>query len=291
MKMHRLPTWREMHRDTSPEIERMQFEFYRSAPGWRKLHLVAQLHRMSRTLAMSGIRHRHPEATEEEIRRRFANIVFGVEFAERVRAHLPAHRSVMTQSIPNEVLQVVIEVLERLEAPYLVGGSLASIVHGEIRNTLDADLVVDLQPEHVGPFLEALRDQFYIEPRAVLEAMERRSSFNLIHLETMFKVDIFLPKDREWDRLQLQRRRPAQMAEDSEQTAWFASPEDIVLAKLEWLRLGGGVSERQWRDVLGVLKTQGDRMDEAYLRTWAAELNVTDLLEQALAEARKSDDR
>jgi hypothetical protein len=105
----------------------------------------------------------------------------------------------------------------------------------------------------------------------------------MIHLGTMFKVDIFLPKSRMFDQMQLERRGRGVLL--AERTAWVASAEDTVLAKLEWFRLGGEVSERQWRDVLGVLKTQGDRIDATYLRTWAVELGVSDLMEKALIEA------
>ena len=75
------------------------------------------------------------------------------------------------------------------------------------------------------------------------------------------------------------------IATDPERTAYVATAEDTILAKLEWYRMGGGVSERQWRDVLGVMKVQADRLDLAYLRQWADQLNVSDLLERALTEA------
>ncbi len=186
-----------------------------------------------------------------------------------------------------EVTLLVTTVLEEMGVPYLVGGSLASITHGMVRNTVDADLVADIQPEQIGPFVQALQDEFYVDPLSIADAIQHRSSFNLIHLDTMFKVDLFLPKDRSFDRVQLERRGREVIVEDPERTAWVASAEDIILAKLEWFRMGGEVSERQWRDVLGVLKTQGERIDVEYLHKWAAELNVSDLLEQALIEATR----
>ncbi len=84
MKMRRLPTWREMHMDTSPEIEEMQFAFYRDAPAWKKLAMMSQLYSMARTLAMSGLKRRYPEATPEELRRHLADILLGPDLAERV---------------------------------------------------------------------------------------------------------------------------------------------------------------------------------------------------------------
>ncbi len=179
---------------------------------------------------------------------------------------------------------LVTDTLDALGVPYAIGGSLATIFHGIPRTTIDADLVADLQPEHISPFVRALRDEFHVDPLAIVDAMQRRSSFNLIHKRAMFKVDVFLPKERAFDRMQLQRRGREVVLDEPERTAWVTSAEDIILAKLEWFRMGGEVSERQWRDVLGVMKTQGALLDAAYLRHWAAELKVSDLLARAFRE-------
>ena len=179
----------------------------------------------------------------------------------------------------------VAESLEQLGVRYLIGGSIASTTHGIMRSTLDVDLLADLRPEHIPPLVEALSGTFYLDVQAIQEALARRSSFNLIHLETMFKVDIFLTHGRAFDQSQMERRRLQILTPDPERAAYLASAEDIILAKLDWYRQGGEVSERQWRDVLGVLTVQAGRLDLAYLRRWAAELAVSDLLERALEEA------
>lgn len=154
-------------------------------------------------------------------------------------------------SEPIAVTLIVIQALEKLGVPYLIGGSLASAVHGVVRATLDADLVADLHLEHAELLAQALDDAFYVDIEAICDAIRCRSSFNVIHLETMFKVDVFVPKQRPFDQMQFERRVEQGVATDPERTAYIASVEDTILAKLEWYRLGGEVSERQWRDVLG----------------------------------------
>ncbi len=172
--------------------------------------------------------------------------------------------------------------LKELNIPYVIGGSWASTLHGIARMTLDSDIVADIQPVHIRALVNALQTDFYISADAIVDAIEHRASFNLIHLESIFKVDIFLPKQRDFDRNQLANRQPQTVSVEPERTAYFASAEDTILAKLEWFRLGGETSERQWQDVLGILAVQDNRLDYQYLRYQAALLNVDDLLERAL---------
>ena len=181
---------------------------------------------------------------------------------------------------PLKVALLVVEVFEALTVPYFIGGSFASAWHGIARATLDSDIVADLHPEHVEAFVQALEDVFYLDKTAVREAVERSGSFNLIHLDTMFKVDVFVAKQRPFDRAQLQNATEQIVAEDPIRTAYIASAEDTILAKLEWYRLGGEVSERQWRDVLGVASLQYESLDWRYMTDHAVTLHVSDLLER-----------
>ena len=183
------------------------------------------------------------------------------------------------------VTTTVADALEALGVLYAIGGSFASALHGVMRATMDADLVADMRQEHVAPFVQALGEAFYADAEMMREAIGQHKSFNLIHLDTMFKVDVFVARPRDFDRAQLARRQLHLLAEDPERRAYVASAEDTVLAKLEWYWLGGQASDRQWRDALGVLKVQGQRLDLAYMRHMAAGLGVQDLLERALEES------
>jgi hypothetical protein len=180
---------------------------------------------------------------------------------------------------------LVTDLLEKMGISYAVGGSMSSSVHGMMRSTMDVDIVADLRLEHIAEFVAALSGAFFADDEMMRDAINHRSSFNLIHLETAYKVDIFIPKQREFDRMQLKRRMPSQITSNPEKYIYVTSPEDIILSKLEWYRMGGEVSDRQWRDILGVLKTKAEQLDSEYLRHWAKILKVEDLLDRVITES------
>lgn len=155
-----------------------------------------------------------------------------------------------------------------------------------VRTTQDADIIAEMRLEHLPLFLSALQEEFYMDEEMIIHAIQNNASFNIIHRESMFKVDVFIPRPRPFLQSQLARAQPQTFEFESKLSAKFASPEDTILAKLEWYRWGGEVSERQWRDILGVLKTCAGKLDMEYLRKWADELNISDLLERSLIEAR-----
>lgn len=188
-------------------------------------------------------------------------------------------------SDPLRVLLRVAGLLDEIGVPYLVGGSMASSMLGEPRSTVDIDLAVHLRGADVGRLVSALQPEFYVDEEVARRAVERRTSFNAIHQPTVLKVDFFVLGDAPFDRAQLERRRLSPVLEAHEQRVFISSAEDLILRKLDWYRLGGGVSDRQWRDVLGILKVQAGRLELPYLQRWAAELGLAALLERALGEA------
>ncbi len=192
----------------------------------------------------------------------------------------------MSRPVLVEALEPVARALESLGARYFVGGSLASSARGLARASLDVDLIADLRPDQAPGLAALLSPHYYLSEEAIQEAIAHRSSFNVVHLATMMKVDVFISRGRSWDREALARARNVSL-EDGAEGSYFpvASTEDIVLAKLEWYRLGAERSERQWSDVIGVLRTSGEAIDRPYLERHARALGVSDLLTKALEEA------
>jgi hypothetical protein len=191
--------------------------------------------------------------------------------------------------VTDEFIEVTLRVAAALEASgatYLVGGSLASSAWGKPRSTFDVDLVVDMSEAQVAPFVAALEEGFYADPEAIRHAAAAHASTNLIHEATGIKVDLFFPPDAPLAREQMSRRRRLSVGGEPERFLYVYAPEDILLQKLRWYRLGNEVSGRQWSDVLGILAVQGSALDRSYLKRWAAVEGLSDLLERALRDAR-----
>ena len=184
-----------------------------------------------------------------------------------------------------EATRQVIAVLDALEIPYCLGGSLASSIHGIPRATIDGDIVTQPALRHCRPLADALSARFVVSLEAVVRAVHDEGCFNAIHRENLSKVDVFISKSGGWHQSQMRRRQLAPLGADENDRVFVASPEDTILAKLDWYRLGGGVSDRQWGDVTGVMKVQATNLDRDYLHHWAGELGLTDLLQRALEES------
>ena len=183
------------------------------------------------------------------------------------------------------ITMLVTGVYERLGVSYLAGGSLASSLHGIPRATQDVDIVAEMTDAHVPAFVAALRGTFYLDEEAMRAAIRRRSSFNVIHLGSYFKADIFIPNGDEASRLEMERRQRFTLGGDPPRELIVASAEDTVAQKLFWFTLGDRVSDRQWSDAIGVLKVAADDLDFDYLHHVCALLGVENLLERARGEA------
>ena len=190
----------------------------------------------------------------------------------------------MTASDIEVALAPVVDALEAVGATYHVGGSVASSAYGVSRSTLDVDIVTDLRIAQVAEFVHRLQDAYYLDEDAIRDAVRGRASFNVIHLGNMFKVDVFVLKERPFEQAAFTRRRVDTFTTEPNARSYFlATPEDTLLHKLHWFRLGGEVSDRQWGDIRGLLQVQFGALDMDHVHHWAAELGVADLLERAIA--------
>ena len=192
----------------------------------------------------------------------------------------------MSLSDPLKVVKKVTDVFQELGIRYLVGGSLASSLHGIPRATQDVDVVAEIAEKHIAPLEKKLSPGFYFDVKMAGEAIERRSSFNIIDKEDLFKIDIFVQGLDDLSALEMDRRVMYQLADSNGQSIYVCSPEDIIAHKLYWFKLGEGVSERQWNDAANVIKVQGKRLDLDYCRRVCRARGILGLLEKALKEAK-----
>lgn len=179
----------------------------------------------------------------------------------------------------------VAKAIESVGGEYFVGGSVASSLQGEPRATNDIDIVLTLPLGRISAFAAALGERYEVDLDMLRDALLHGGSCNVFFLPTVMKVDLFAVGPSAYDEVEFARRQRVLVRESGE-TLFVKSPEDTVLRKLLWYREGGGVSEKQWRDVVEVLRVSGDQMDFAYVHSWAARLGLEPLLERARNDAR-----
>lgn len=177
------------------------------------------------------------------------------------------------------------EILQQTGVRHTIGGSIAASFAGEPRSTIDIDFVVALRHDHVSPLVAALTPEFYVAAEALHRAIDSVGTANLIHEDSQIKVDFFIAGGTPLDDQQLTRRQRVEVRPG--QVIYIHPPEDILLQKLRWYRKGGGVSDRQWRDIIAILRAQGDRLDREYLSANAPAIDVAPLLDRALRDASR----
>jgi hypothetical protein len=189
-------------------------------------------------------------------------------------------------SSPLQVVIFVIGILDELGVRYHLGGSFASAIHGVPRQTMDADLVIDLDSRTVNNLVTKMREAFYVDLDVAAEAVSKRASFNAIHLDSGFKVDFFVKGDSDFDQVEFERAVSCQIVDDPPFSVYVKSAEDTILRKLLWFRDGGEVSDRQWSDVLGILLAIDD-LDMDFIGRWTAKMGLQNLWIRALNEVER----
>jgi hypothetical protein len=259
--------------DTTLEAARVQNAIYQRMAPERRLALAFQMTASARALSEAGIRHRHPEYTDRQLKLALIRLTLGEELFRQVNPR--GGERGMTQ---DEFL--VADQLEAAGVPFVVAGSQSSTFHGQPRTTNGVDLVIDPTPAQLERFLALLEGRCYVSPDAAREALARRSMFNVIDFDAGWKADLIIRKDRPFSVEELRRRQTRTL---HGKPLPIATAEDVILTKLEWNRITP--SERQLRDTLNVATAQWPTLDRDYLRKWAAQLGVSEPLEELLRDA------
>jgi hypothetical protein len=271
--------------DTSIDAEMYLFGRLKALTLIQKAEKISSWTKGCLELCLIGLQQRHPNASLWKLRYEFAKAILKYNFSDLIYKNISEYDQPLMLTDPISLALDIAAVFNSLDIPYLVGGSVASTLMGEPRATEDVDVVADLEIEKLIPLLQALQPRFYVSEDAVRDAIRFKRSFNLIDNDSLGKIDVFVLKDNAFPQIEFQRRRSQLVRQNPDQMLVLPTPEDIILQKLVWYRMTKNESQRQWRDVLGVLKIQGDRLDFGYLQKWAGELSLSDLLETACTES------
>ncbi len=186
-----------------------------------------------------------------------------------------------------EVFTDLFSLLDQLGIPYVVGGSFASGSWGNPRQTNDLDIAIKIQPSQVEPLIEGLKDRYMVSRNEIIDALtssETYRSFQLLHFEQTFKIDVFIPLPSEFVEEEFARSRRIEFLPGV--SANCSAPECIVIQKLRWFELGNRVSDRQWNDIVQVLEVQKGLLDEGFLDKWTKHFGLFDLLQSARGQVR-----
>jgi hypothetical protein len=270
--------------DTPNEIEELQAEIYRTLPECRRLALIDSMYRGGRELADAGLLLRKPDATPRECLENWVRMTVPPEMVtDALEVVVDSADSALREvhDFANKLAGIGMEVV--------LGGSVAASMYANPRYTQDADVSVRAFPGREQELVKCLEDEYLVSLVAVRSAVAKRRTFNALNKKTSFKIDVFVPADRPFDQAAFARKRLVAPQFPADAPLFVYSPEDVVLHKLAWFRLGNEVATQQLKDVAGVLRVQRPTLDVPYLRQWADELGVADLLESCLAEVNGPD--
>jgi hypothetical protein len=293
------PGYRSQAADTNVDADIYLFARLRQLALKQRIEIAIAHNRGVRKLCLAGIKSRHRGASLEEIRLQFARAVLSEKFHPGFQpqgggsvAGTETDPGKLKNSFCDETMWIqdsitlaseLHQILESVNIPYYVSGGVASSIHGEPRSTRDLDLVIEIQRDQINLLVTTLEAAGYYCPAGAVEDLQqgRERMLNITHTETIANADLYVTDTSAFAALQMARRRLLDV--EGMPNFWLISPEDLLLQKLVWGR--GSQSEKQWRDVLGILKLQADFLDYGYLTEWAENLGLVDLISQAFTEA------
>lgn len=275
--------------DTSQEIEKIHVSLLQKMSVAKRIALVRSLSQTVIELSRKAILTNDPCIENKQAYLDYLSFHYNLSFINQQKffeSFIKKDFSPMSQPDILLALIPVISVFKELGVSYYIGGSIASSAYGFPRTTIDVDVITNLYRKQAKPLAEKLKDSYYADEKMISDAIARNSCFNLIHFDTVLKIDIFVKKNRPYDEEIFHRILLNKLSTEEQSPAfYFASPEDVILTKLEWYRAGKEVSQLQWSDVLGILKVKSTSLNINYLKHWSKEIGVNDLLEKILVEA------
>ncbi|MDT9193302.1 MAG: hypothetical protein P5678_10645 [Limnospira sp. PMC 1240.20] len=287
MRSHlNLTHYKTQSEDTSIDAELMQFGRSCQLSASQKLAFLKRIIQRGIKLVCWGIHQQSPNGDNLTFKQLYVRRRWGELFATYSDNNLFDEREPLMIEDPIAIAYKIIDKLNLLNIPYYIGGSVASSLQGEARFTQDIDLVIYLELSQVEVFIETFSSDFYVSDVAVKDAILGVSSYlNLINFESLEKADIFISRSDDFSRSQMNRRQLYVPEENPEQAFYLCTPEDTILQKLVWMRIAQNESQKQWRDILGVLKIQRERLDLDYLWQWSEYLNISASLNQAIQQS------
>lgn len=272
------PGYKPQADDTSVEGDAFGFWLLRQRTNLQRLMMGAQMVKSARQLSLCGLKNRFPHLSKEE----FASKVALAWLQEDCPKHFTPTGTEMTWIQDSTGLAIRLHhILELLHIPYYITGGVAAITYGEPRTTRDLDIVLEISRSDIDRLVDALTSEGFYVPGVEDVKSGQMKTLGITDVESVSRADLVLSETNEFDRLKFQRRRALQLAEDT--ILYFASPEDLILSKLNWGK--HSQSEKQWRDILGILKVQGTSLEHSYLTEWADRLDLLEDLNRAIREA------
>lgn len=276
-KLTAKPGYKPQAEDTSIETDLLQFYLLRQRSNSDRLQMAGNWTRGAKRLSLMGLHQQFAQLDRDS----FARKVAIAWLQEQCPPNFTPQGDEMTWIQDSNALGVLLHnIFVNLGIAYYVTGGVAAIAYGEPRTTTDIDIVCFLLRSDVDRLAVSLESHGFYVPNVDDLKSGRMQMIGVTHIETVARADLVLPGVDEFDRVKFERRRLLQIPGGE---LYFASPEDVILNKLRWSKRSR--SEKQWRDVLGVLKVQGETLDFAYLRHWAERLNLVEDLSQATVEA------
>jgi hypothetical protein len=277
--------------DTQPEAERIMIDVIRKAPMSKRFRLVQSLTQSTRWSSLRAWREHHPEVDEQQVAIGYVSCSYGSTLARLVQAALQMRQGWYVQ--PADLVSAILpalKVFDELGASSYLGGSVASSLHGMQQLAQDVDLVVDLPRYRLLPLLALLGQHYVLDEGEARQAVRERASFPVVHLDTLMKVDVVLPRPSAFETAMRQLVALHALDEHSPPVRVASAPE-MILVKLrsyqrdERSRSDGMRDDAQWNDILGMLKVQGPDLDLVLLDQWAGTLDVAEAWRRALADA------